>query len=122
MIDMGEPREAHPSYWAPFVVVGEGAAIHIAEQDSRSMIVAKRFDQKRSCSSALGERQEKSASFKPSGERVLSIDRIQAIAAATSASTFLPSVLDASGIAKRSRLPGTVAVTTRRQSGCSKAP
>jgi CHAT domain-containing protein len=26
MIDKGEPREAHPSYWAPFVVVGEGAA------------------------------------------------------------------------------------------------
>jgi hypothetical protein len=26
MIDTGEPREAHPTYWAPFVVVGEGAA------------------------------------------------------------------------------------------------
>jgi CHAT domain-containing protein len=26
MIDKGEPRQAHPSYWAPFVVVGEGAA------------------------------------------------------------------------------------------------
>ena len=26
MIDKREPREAHPSYWAPFVVVGEGAA------------------------------------------------------------------------------------------------
>ena len=26
VIDKGEPREAHPSYWAPFVVVGEGAA------------------------------------------------------------------------------------------------
>ena len=26
MIDKGEPNEAHPSYWAPFVVVGEGAA------------------------------------------------------------------------------------------------
>jgi CHAT domain-containing protein len=25
MIDTGEPREAHPAYWAPFVVVGEGA-------------------------------------------------------------------------------------------------
>jgi CHAT domain-containing protein len=28
MIDKGEPREAHPAYWAPFVVVGEGAANH----------------------------------------------------------------------------------------------
>lgn len=26
MIDKGEPHEAHPAYWAPFVVVGEGAA------------------------------------------------------------------------------------------------
>ena len=26
MIDNGEPHEAHPAYWAPFVVVGEGAA------------------------------------------------------------------------------------------------
>lgn len=26
MIDTGEPQQAHPSYWAPFVVVGEGAA------------------------------------------------------------------------------------------------
>jgi CHAT domain-containing protein len=26
MIDKGEVREAHPSYWAPFVVVGEGGA------------------------------------------------------------------------------------------------
>jgi CHAT domain len=26
MIDNGEAREAHPTYWAPFVVVGEGAA------------------------------------------------------------------------------------------------
>jgi CHAT domain-containing protein len=25
LIDAGEPNEAHPSYWAPFVVVGEGA-------------------------------------------------------------------------------------------------
>ena len=25
MINNGEPHEAHPSYWAPFVVVGEGA-------------------------------------------------------------------------------------------------
>lgn len=26
LIDNGEPHEAHPAYWAPFVVVGEGAA------------------------------------------------------------------------------------------------
>ena len=26
LIDRGKPFEAHPSYWAPFVVVGEGAA------------------------------------------------------------------------------------------------
>jgi CHAT domain-containing protein/tetratricopeptide (TPR) repeat protein len=26
MIDRGEPGQAHPAYWAPFVVVGEGAA------------------------------------------------------------------------------------------------
>ncbi len=26
LIDKGEPQEAHPAFWAPFVVVGEGAA------------------------------------------------------------------------------------------------
>ena len=25
LIDKGDPREAHPAYWAPFIVVGEGA-------------------------------------------------------------------------------------------------
>jgi CHAT domain-containing protein len=25
LIDKGGPQEAHPAYWAPFVVVGEGA-------------------------------------------------------------------------------------------------
>jgi CHAT domain-containing protein len=25
LIDKGQPHEAHPAYWAPFVVVGEGA-------------------------------------------------------------------------------------------------
>ena len=25
MIDKGQAREAHPAFWAPFVVVGEGA-------------------------------------------------------------------------------------------------
>ena len=24
LIDNGDPHEAHPAYWAPFVVVGEG--------------------------------------------------------------------------------------------------
>jgi CHAT domain-containing protein len=26
MIDKGETYEAHPAFWAPFIVVGEGAA------------------------------------------------------------------------------------------------
>jgi CHAT domain-containing protein len=26
LIEKGAPHEAHPAYWAPFVVVGEGAA------------------------------------------------------------------------------------------------
>ena len=26
MIDGAKPEQAHPSYWAPFIVVGEGAA------------------------------------------------------------------------------------------------
>jgi CHAT domain-containing protein len=26
LIEKGEPHEAHPAYWAPFVVVGQGAA------------------------------------------------------------------------------------------------
>jgi CHAT domain-containing protein len=26
LIDKGQPHEAHPAYWAPFVVVGEGSA------------------------------------------------------------------------------------------------
>jgi CHAT domain-containing protein len=25
LVDKGEVHEAHPTYWAPFVVVGEGA-------------------------------------------------------------------------------------------------
>jgi CHAT domain-containing protein/tetratricopeptide (TPR) repeat protein len=28
MIDKGEPKQAHPAYWAPFIVVGEGAPAH----------------------------------------------------------------------------------------------
>jgi hypothetical protein len=27
MIDKGEPRQAHPAFWAPFVVVGEGSSL-----------------------------------------------------------------------------------------------
>jgi CHAT domain-containing protein len=27
LIDKGEPQQAHPAYWAPFVVVGEGAPV-----------------------------------------------------------------------------------------------
>ena len=27
MIDKGQPHQSHPAYWAPFVVVGEGAAV-----------------------------------------------------------------------------------------------
>ena len=26
LIDTGKPHEAHPAFWAPFIVVGEGAA------------------------------------------------------------------------------------------------
>jgi CHAT domain-containing protein len=26
LIETGKPYEAHPAFWAPFVVVGEGAA------------------------------------------------------------------------------------------------
>src|SRR5262249_4774554 len=29
LIDKGTPEEAHPSYWAPFVVVGEGARVRL---------------------------------------------------------------------------------------------
>jgi hypothetical protein len=27
LIDQGKPEEAHPAFWAPFVVVGEGATV-----------------------------------------------------------------------------------------------
>jgi len=29
LIERGEPHEAHPAYWAPFVVVGEGSAVEL---------------------------------------------------------------------------------------------
>ena len=32
LIDKGEPHEAHPAYWAPFVVVGEGGLIDAVAQ------------------------------------------------------------------------------------------
>jgi CHAT domain-containing protein len=27
LIDRGKPSEAHPAYWAPFIVVGENGAL-----------------------------------------------------------------------------------------------
>jgi hypothetical protein len=30
LIERGEPQEAHPAYWAPFVVVGEGNAAELS--------------------------------------------------------------------------------------------
>jgi len=30
LIDKGKPQEAHPAYWAPFVVVGEGSQVKAA--------------------------------------------------------------------------------------------
>ena len=38
MIQRGDPHEGHPAYWAPFIVVGEGAAL--VEPLSTSSIVA----------------------------------------------------------------------------------
>jgi hypothetical protein len=32
MFDKGEPRQAHPAFWAPFVVVGEGSAQELASE------------------------------------------------------------------------------------------
>jgi CHAT domain-containing protein len=41
LIEQGEPREAHPAYWAPFVVVGEGSAGGVAPNPlATSSIVA----------------------------------------------------------------------------------
>jgi CHAT domain-containing protein len=37
MIDKGEPREAHPSFWAPFVVVGEGGAVYAMQERVRPL-------------------------------------------------------------------------------------
>ena len=30
LIEQGKPHEAHPAYWAPFVVVGEGSVAEVA--------------------------------------------------------------------------------------------
>ena len=35
MIDMGTPQEAHPAFWAPFVVVGEGGVTATVHSDKR---------------------------------------------------------------------------------------
>ena len=34
LIEKGEPYEAHPAYWAPFVVVGEGGASQLGAASS----------------------------------------------------------------------------------------
>jgi hypothetical protein len=42
LIEQGAPREAHPAYWAPFVVVGEGSAVEpSAKRLATSSIIAK---------------------------------------------------------------------------------
>jgi hypothetical protein len=46
LIDKGEPHETHPAYWAPFVVVGEGAsantlALPVARSESKKSFKAK---------------------------------------------------------------------------------
>jgi CHAT domain-containing protein len=38
LIEQGEPHEAHPAYWAPFVVVGEGRAEELAKPLATSSI------------------------------------------------------------------------------------
>lgn len=38
LIDKGEPHEAHPAYWAPFVVVGEGSAINAGGSPSNNVV------------------------------------------------------------------------------------
>ena len=35
LIDKGTPQEAHPAFWAPFVVVGEGGVIAPVHSDKR---------------------------------------------------------------------------------------
>ena len=38
LIDKGEPHEVHPSYWAPFVVVGEGGAVNAGSSPPRNPV------------------------------------------------------------------------------------
>jgi CHAT domain-containing protein len=37
LIDKGAPHEAHPAYWAPFVVVGEGGSVRDASPPAKSV-------------------------------------------------------------------------------------
>jgi hypothetical protein len=46
MIDKGKPHEAHPTYWAPFVVVGEGGAV--PTQDDKTTLVPRKSKEKES--------------------------------------------------------------------------
>jgi hypothetical protein len=39
MIETGDPHEAHPSYWAPFVVVGEGRALDAPSAEVNAPVV-----------------------------------------------------------------------------------
>jgi hypothetical protein len=41
LIDKGEPHEAHPAYWAPFVVVGEGGPIDAVAQQTIESVPTK---------------------------------------------------------------------------------
>jgi CHAT domain-containing protein len=38
LIDKGEPHEAHPAYWAPFVVVGEGSAANTGGSPASNVV------------------------------------------------------------------------------------
>ncbi len=38
LIDKGEPHEAHPAYWAPFVVVGEGGAVNAGGSPASNVV------------------------------------------------------------------------------------
>ncbi len=37
LIEQGAPHEAHPAYWAPFVVVGEGGASTPSQLTTRAI-------------------------------------------------------------------------------------
>jgi hypothetical protein len=38
LIDKGAPHEAHPAYWAPFVVVGEGGAVNAGGSSPSNLV------------------------------------------------------------------------------------